>query len=151
MVEHFGDAQGSQGRIVAGEQWAYLNGRRLVQQVSEDGIGVEDGQRDAAREASSDRARCRARSVVGPSPRYLPLSSSTGWSVRGRTTTRSPRSTTITLRAPQRPRASAGMEICPFLDTVMMWLALFTLSIVLNNHYVVWTTSASVLGGLFGQ
>ena len=93
-----------------GQQRPDLTRRSFTLEVRQDRIGIEEGQRGMARRASSSRACLRARSVVGPRPRYLPSRSSTGWSPRGRITTRSPRSTTTTRRVLHRARVSAGIE-----------------------------------------
>ena len=73
-----------------------LGGGWFVLQQCKDGIGIKDDHFRRSAAASSVRARRRARSVLGPRLRYLPRSSSIGSFGSGRTTTRSPRSTTTT-------------------------------------------------------
>ena len=122
VIEHLSDPEGGQRRRIAVEQGPNLGSSDLTLEVGQHGVRVENGQREWLREASSARACLRERSLLGPRPRYFPPRSSIGSSLRGRMTTRSPRSTTTSLRTPQRARASAGMETCPFLDSVMTWL-----------------------------
>jgi hypothetical protein len=95
-----------------GDESLDLGRSGLVLEEGKYGVGVEDRQprRDFERLASSRRASCRAWSVRGPRPLYLPRSSCSGWSPSGRMTTRSPRSTTSTCLVLQRARASAGIE-----------------------------------------
>ena len=95
----------------------------LVSKKGDDRIRVQDRHRRRSRTLSAALSCLRTVSVVGPRPRYFPLSAAIGSSGSGRTTTRSPRSTTSTFRALHRVRALAGIETWPFLDTVMTWLA----------------------------
>lgn len=118
MIDHLGDSERSKRRI-AGEECPHLRCGRLALEKGKHGERIKNRQRDLSRRTSSARARSRARSVLGPRPRYLPSSSRTGSSLSGRITTRSPRSTTMTRRAFQRARVSAGIETCPFRETLM--------------------------------
>jgi hypothetical protein len=127
VIENLAQTDCGQHRVTVFEQRPYLVGGRLVPQVGDDRVRVENGQR---RRSRTRRSCSRARSLVGPRPRYLPFSSSTGRSGTGRMTTRSPKSTTITRRVFHRARVSAGMETCPLRETVITWSVAAKASIV---------------------
>jgi len=119
MIDHLGDAKGRQRGIPAGQERPHFRCGRLGFQEGEHGVCIEQRQRGPSRRASAARACFRARFVLGPRPRYLPSNAPTMSSPSGRITTRSPRSTTMTWRAFQRARVSAGIDTCPFCETVM--------------------------------
>src|SRR5581483_5960338 len=119
MVQDLGHADRSQPGVGSFQDGPDVRRSGLRSEKGDDGVGVEDCQYLVARAASSWRACRLALSAVGPRPRYLPSSSSTPSSGRGRTTMRSPKSTTTTRRAFHRERASAGIETWPFRETVM--------------------------------
>ena len=120
VIEDLGYAERGQ-RDVLSRLDELLNERSgwLIFQQSEDGEGVEDNHRLRSRAASSILDRCRIWSLLKVPRRYFPLSAPTGSAVRGRSTTRSPRSTTTTRSAFHRALASAGIDTCPFEETLI--------------------------------
>jgi hypothetical protein len=139
MVQDLGHADGGERGGSCAEEASHFAGRGLSSQVGDHGVGVQDRQRTRDLAASYCRASRRARSLLGPSSRYLPSRSLMGLSGSGRMTTLSPRSTTMTRRVFQRARTSAGMDTWPFREMVISWLVavirpLYTLALPLYDE-----------------
>lgn len=127
-IEDFGQVDRADPRWIGGvaEEGFDLGLCRLAGQGGDDGLRVEDGQdRVLRRESiadSSSRSNERSRSLVGPLPARDPIAAPIGSAGIGRIRMALPWSSRATRDVRHRCRISAGIEIWPPFEIVVVFM-----------------------------